>query len=135
MHGLSDYYGNIVDVMIKEINDKAYGGGHTCLKDCSLSEIQTICKHEVIDGIYAKEVHEVKYPIITHAKLNINSTCNASGTFDVHNEGGSFGSKEEMRQHVLHVLKFLKLCLSINPEVKCTAFDSPICSLAISLVT
>ena len=102
LHGVSDYCGKNIDVVIKEINDKAYGGGHTCLKDCSLSEIQNIYKHAVIDSICSKEVHAVKFPITTYAKLNINSTCNVLGNFDACNGGGSFMSKEEM-MHVSHM--------------------------------
>ena len=64
-----------------------------------------------------------------------NSTVRVLGTFNMCHEGRSFISNEIMRPHIPQTLKFLEMCVSINPDVKYTKFDSPIYGLMPSAVT
>ena len=54
LHGVSECYGKNIDQMTTENNNKAYGGGHTYLNDCSLSELQAVYKDIVIDDNFCR---------------------------------------------------------------------------------
>ena len=131
---MSDCYDKNIEQVMYETNDNAYGGCYSYLNDCSLSETQTSCKDVVIDGNFSQEVTSVECPITSYDKISQNNTVRVLGKFNMCHEGGSFISKETLRPLIPQTLKFIKMCVSINPGVKHTKFDSPICSLMSSTV-
>ena len=53
--------------------------------------------------------------------------------FNLDSEGGTFISKPNLRKYVPSIMQLLKLCVSIEPDIKCTKFDSTLCNLVPSI--
>ena len=121
--------------MTKEINEKAYGGGYTFLGDCSLAELQRIHKDIVLDGNVGKEVEKVEYPVVRPACIFKNHDLITKGIFNIYAEGGSFISKPEFRNEVPGLLKLLSSCVTFDPTVKYTKFDSPVYKVIPVIIT
>ena len=83
----------------------------------------------MIDGNVNQEATEVEYPTSTYKRMNESKNAKVIGTFNFYMEGGSFISKRMFKPHLPQPIKFLKMCVHIDPNAKCTKFDSPVHSL------
>ena len=135
LQGIPDALTEDKEKMTKEINERAYGGGYTFLGDCSLAELQRIHKDIVLDGNVGKEVEKVEYPVRPPGYIFKNLGLKTIGIFNIYTEGGSFISKPEFRNEVPRILKLLSNCVTFDPTVKYTKFDSPVYGVIPVIVT
>ena len=62
LNGLANFHGKHRDQIVTEINKNVCGGSCTYLNECSLSEMQILCKEVVVDNNFNKKIATVKYP-------------------------------------------------------------------------
>ena len=72
INGLPDAYFKDKEKLIAEIHERAYGGGHTHMCDCSIAELQWIRQEVMNDDNMNKKVSEVKHHIVTYETISEN---------------------------------------------------------------
>ena len=76
----------------------------------------------VVPGNACKEITKVAYRTTTCLKLLEENNYNVIDAFNLRNEGGSFVSKGHIRDHLPSVMNFLKMCVTIDSNVKHTKY-------------
>ena len=89
----------------------------------------------VATGRGAKDISEVECLTMRYYKLKENNNFTVVSMFNVCNEGGTVRSKNTLREHASQIMQLVKTCITIDPSVKHTKYDSPICSLLCCVVT
>ena len=70
-----------------------------------------------------------------YEEVGQNNKYEVLSVFNLNIEGRLFVSKPNLRKYFPNIMQLLKLCVRIDPEVKCTKFDLPLCNLAPSIIT
>ena len=74
INGLPDAYFKDEEKLIAEIHERAYGGGHTCIDNCSIGELQSMHQEVMNNNNMNKKVVEVKYPMVTYETISKKSS-------------------------------------------------------------
>ena len=72
---LPDAYFKDKEKLTSETQEKACGGGHAYLDNCSISELQSIHQEITKNKIVTKKVVEVKHHVVAHESVSLNSNC------------------------------------------------------------
>ena len=106
--------------MMIKINKSSHEGGYTYLNELSLSKIQMLHQKFVTSGTIVKEVTKVAYPISVYLEIIGNNKYKVVLMTYLHNEGGNLISKQGLRENMLGIMQFLKIYVTIDPDIKHT---------------